>query len=128
MPPRANLQENDATVAPSWLPPSDDEPVRQSAETMIHVSNEEAEPEKPLAAMANYMVAGEIARGGMGAIKRAVDKDICREIAVKFLLNNADDRQKARFVEEAQIIDRLAGPGGGDPLPDGARQICSTPR
>lgn len=57
-----------------------------------------------------YEVSTEIARGGMGAIMRAVDQDIRREVAVKFLLNQADAKQKARFVEEAQITGQLEHP------------------
>ena len=33
-----------------------------------------------------YIIEGEIARGGMGAVLRAVDCDIRREVAVKFML------------------------------------------
>ena len=63
-----------------------------------------------VAAEAHYKLEGEIARGGMGAIMRAVDQDIRREVAVKFLLNQADARMKARFVEEAQITGQLEHP------------------
>lgn len=63
-----------------------------------------------LSAAAHYEVAGEIARGGMGAVLRAVDQDIRREVAVKFLLNQADGEQNARFVEEARITGRLEHP------------------
>jgi eukaryotic-like serine/threonine-protein kinase len=63
-----------------------------------------------LAAEASYAVEGEVARGGMGAIMRAVDKSIRREVAVKFLLDHANDRMKARFVEEAQITGQLEHP------------------
>src|SRR4051812_22244201 len=45
---------------------------------------------RSLKAEANYSVDGEIARGGMGSIMRAIDDDIRREVAVKFLLNEAD--------------------------------------
>jgi len=86
----ARPQEVGATIPPNWSPPPDAEPA--------HEADEDAD--KDLDAAAHYRVAGEIARGGMGAIKRAVDKDICREVAVKFLLNNADDRQRARFIDE----------------------------
>jgi hypothetical protein len=37
-----------------------------------------------------YLPVGEIARGGMGAVLRAVDRDIRREIAVKYLLDEKD--------------------------------------
>lgn len=57
-----------------------------------------------------YVIAGEIARGGMGAVLRAVDCDIRREVAVKFMLDNRDPQKKARFVEEAQITGQLEHP------------------
>ena len=57
-----------------------------------------------------YVVESEIARGGMGAVWRAVDCDIRREVAVKYLLDQADDRKKLRFVEEAQITGQLEHP------------------
>jgi serine/threonine protein kinase len=57
-----------------------------------------------------YSLEEEIARGGMGAVLRAVDCDIRREVAVKYLLNQADQRKKARFVEEAQITGQLEHP------------------
>jgi serine/threonine protein kinase len=59
---------------------------------------------------ARYTIGDEIARGGMGTILRAVDRDIRREVAVKYLLGQADDKQKARFVEEAQITGQLEHP------------------
>lgn len=57
-----------------------------------------------------YVVESEIARGGMGAVMRAVDVDLRREVAVKYLLNQHDPTKKARFVEEAQINAQLEHP------------------
>jgi serine/threonine protein kinase len=57
-----------------------------------------------------YRVLGEIARGGMGSVLRAADCDIRREVAVKYLLDQADQRKKNRFVEEAQITGQLEHP------------------
>lgn len=57
-----------------------------------------------------YLIDTEIARGGMGAVLRAVDCDIRREVAVKYLLKHADPHSKARFVEEAQITGQLEHP------------------
>jgi serine/threonine protein kinase len=57
-----------------------------------------------------YQMGGEIARGGMGAVLRAVDQGIGREVAVKFLLEQTDEAQRARFVEEARITGRLEHP------------------
>jgi serine/threonine protein kinase len=57
-----------------------------------------------------YEVAGEMARGGMGAILRAFDRDIHREVALKVLLNQDDAGLRARFIEEAQIAGQLEHP------------------
>ena len=57
-----------------------------------------------------YIIEGEIARGGMGAVLRAVDCDIRREVAVKYLLDQADPKKKLRFIEEAQITGQLEHP------------------
>src|SRR5947209_5744244 len=85
---RQPVEKEDATLAPSWSPLPDaelkhDSPRRKEAD-------DGEEPTEALATAAHYQVAGEIARGGMGAIMRAVDEDIRREVAVKFLLNHAD--------------------------------------
>ncbi len=57
-----------------------------------------------------YHLEGEIARGGMGAVVRAVDRDIRREVAIKYLLDQRDPKKKHRFVEEAQITGQLEHP------------------
>jgi serine/threonine protein kinase len=57
-----------------------------------------------------YVLEGEIARGGMGTVLRAVDCDIRREVAVKYLLDQTDARKKVRFIEEAQITGQLEHP------------------
>jgi len=57
-----------------------------------------------------YIIEAEIARGGMGTVLRAVDCDIRREVAVKFLLDQADSKKKLRFIEEAQITGQLEHP------------------
>jgi serine/threonine protein kinase/phage FluMu protein Com len=57
-----------------------------------------------------YVLEGEIARGGMGAVLRALDCDIRREVAVKYLLDQADAAKKLRFIEEAQITGQLEHP------------------
>lgn len=57
-----------------------------------------------------FVVEGEIARGGMGAVLRAVDCDLRREIAVKYMLDDMDQKKKSRFIEEAQISSQLEHP------------------
>jgi serine/threonine protein kinase len=59
---------------------------------------------------ARYTIEEEIARGGMGVVLRALDCDIRREVAVKYLLSQTDPGKKARFVEEAQITGQLEHP------------------
>jgi serine/threonine protein kinase len=57
-----------------------------------------------------YIIEREIARGGMGAIVRAVDCDIRREVAVKYMLDLTDRKKQSRFIEEAQITGQLEHP------------------
>ncbi len=57
-----------------------------------------------------FVIEGEIARGGMGAILRAVDGDLRREVAVKYLLDQKDPTKKSRFIEEGQINAQLEHP------------------
>lgn len=57
-----------------------------------------------------YILDRELARGGMGAVHRAVDCELRREVAVKYLLDQDDARLKSRFVEEAQITGQLEHP------------------
>jgi serine/threonine-protein kinase len=71
-------------------------------------------PERPTATEAGrYQLFGEIARGGMGAILKARDPDLGRELAVKVLLEKHRDHPDflRRFVEEAQISGQLQHPG-----------------
>src|SRR5271169_2945288 len=60
-----------------------------------------------------YQLSGEIARGGMGAVLRARDVDLGRDLAVKVLLEKHAHRPEVarRFVEEAQIGGQLQHPG-----------------
>jgi serine/threonine protein kinase len=57
-----------------------------------------------------YEVEKEIARGGMGAVLRALDYDLRREVAIKVLLHHTDPGKQRRFVEEAQITGQLEHP------------------
>jgi eukaryotic-like serine/threonine-protein kinase len=56
---------------------------------------------------------GEIARGGMGAILKGHDRFLGRDIAVKVLLQEHQDKPDfaQRFIEEAQITGQLQHPG-----------------
>ncbi len=75
--------------------------------------NSLAVPPKADVVPARLVLMEEIARGGMGAILRAHDDDIGRDVAVKVLLES--HRRNAtlsrRFLEEARIAGRLQHPG-----------------
>jgi serine/threonine-protein kinase len=60
-----------------------------------------------------FQLFGEIARGGMGAILKARDPALGRELVVKVLLERHKDNPQLvrRFVEEAQIGGQLQHPG-----------------
>jgi len=72
-----------------------------------------------------YTLVKELARGGMGTVYLAEDRELDRRVAVK-VLNTPDvnDDLKTRMVREAQIIARLEHPGivpvhDAGTLPDG---------
>ena len=60
-----------------------------------------------------YQFLGEIARGGMGAVLKARDPGLGRDLAVKVLLDRHREQPDLvrRFVEEAQICGQLQHPG-----------------
>ena len=65
---------------------------------------------------ARYVVRGEVARGGMGAILKVFDAELRRNLAMKVLLGSErrarlDPRALARFLDEAQITAQLEHPG-----------------
>ena len=59
-----------------------------------------------------YDVRGEIARGGMGIVYAARDRDLGRDVAVKVIApETVDPDVAARLLREARIIARLEHPG-----------------
>jgi serine/threonine protein kinase len=59
-----------------------------------------------------YEVRGEIARGGMGVVYAARDRDLGRDVAVKVIAPEAADADTAaRLLREARITARLEHPG-----------------
>ena len=56
---------------------------------------------------------GEVGRGGVGAVLRAFDPDLGRDLAVKVLREEFRGRAdlERRFLEEARITGRLQHPG-----------------
>ena len=70
-------------------------------------------PCSPEAAGTRFQLGEEIARGGMGAIFRAVDRSLERDLAVKIMLRDPADNPDGarRFHEEARITGQLQHPG-----------------
>ena len=62
--------------------------------------------------LAHYEIVGELGRGGMGEVYRAIDTKLKREVAIKVLPEEfAQDRERlARFEREAQILASLNHP------------------
>lgn len=58
-----------------------------------------------------YAVLGEIGRGGMGAVYRAMDHALGREVALKVLAFHADGQLTDRLSREARVLARLEHPG-----------------
>ena len=79
--------------------------LRESTTTGAGVSTEHTD--------GRYVLHGEIARGGMGAILKGRDTDLGRELAIKVLLDSHKQRPEVirRFIEEAQIGGQLQHPG-----------------
>jgi serine/threonine-protein kinase len=65
------------------------------------------------AAAGRYQLLGQIGHGGMGAVLKARDPDLGRDLAVKVLLEEHRDDPDLirRFIEEAQIGGQLQHPG-----------------
>ncbi len=59
-----------------------------------------------------YLLAGELGRGGMGIVYRAVDQRLGRPVALKTLQRRVaqDPELHARFIEEAKLTARLQHP------------------
>src|SRR5262245_43925823 len=90
---------------------SDTEPTADQSEPVAQAAS--AEMPRLGDRTGRYQLFGEIARGGMGAVLKARDPDLGRELAVKVLLEGHRDNADLvrRFVEEAQIGGQLQHPG-----------------
>ena len=66
----------------------------------------------PQQTIAHYRITAKLGEGGMGAVYRAADTKLGREVAVKVLPDSfANDRERlARFKREAQVLASLNHP------------------
>src|SRR5262249_39654183 len=53
---------------------------------------------------------GEVGRGGMGAVHRALDRRLLRRVAIKRCDPTVDAEERRLFVEEAQVMAQLDHP------------------
>ena len=62
--------------------------------------------------LAQYFVAEEISRGGMGVVYRATDTRLNRDVALKVLPEELvdDPERRRRFVQEAQAASAIEHP------------------
>jgi WD40 repeat protein len=95
-------------------------PVPTTAEVTLDASRSEAptprrrtdEPlDLPVVHGARYKAIAEHARGGLGRVVRAQDRQLRREVAIKEMLEADDGSGSARFVREALVTARLQHPG-----------------
>src|SRR5271165_7074527 len=63
----------------------------------------------PLLNIAHYRITARIGEGGMGAVYRATDTKLNRDVAIKVLPDSFADRL-ARFTREAQVLASLNHP------------------
>jgi serine/threonine-protein kinase len=88
-------------------------PPAQEPETPVSQPAAAAMPAGLPGAAGRYQLVGEIGRGGMGAVLKARDPDLGRDVALKVLLETHRDQPELarRFLEEAQIAGQLQHPG-----------------
>ena len=71
------------------------------------------EPESPAFRIGyeRYSIGDEIARGGMGQVVSAIDRNLNRSVAIKFLLGEQQNLAwQSRFIQEAQVTGQLQHP------------------
>src|SRR5690349_13661265 len=80
-------------------------PVKGSSEPAPSIARRSSlvEVARPAEDTGRFVERAVVGRGGMGIVIRAFDKQLCRDVAVKYLDQNADTAQVARFIEEAKI-------------------------
>ncbi|MCY3017412.1 MAG: hypothetical protein NTW87_00055 [Planctomycetota bacterium] len=102
--------------APTLVPgPAQAGDGKAGAEETIGLPGNEQRPKVPAIAIppvrertqtvGPYTLLRLLGRGGMGAVLKAVDRDIRRPVAMKIMLGEADERKRARFVRAASFME-----------------------
>src|SRR5262249_50557942 len=83
--------------------------MRRAGSTSAHPAGEE--PSLP-GEVGQYVVLGEIGRGGMGVVYKAQHRDLRRTVALKMILAGgfASEVQRQRFRREAELAARVQHP------------------
>ncbi len=85
-------------------------------DSLVRIENSASEPASPSDAsverIGKYEIVGLLGKGGMGAVYRAFDPFLEREVAIKVMLPQVaeDPEQKQRFEREARAVARLTHP------------------
>ncbi len=66
---------------------------------------------RPRRGIGRYEIVGELGRGGMGVVYRAVDPALQRDVAIKLIRSGGSGVAVERFVREARATARLRHPG-----------------
>ncbi|MEM6366234.1 MAG: protein kinase [Planctomycetota bacterium] len=84
-----------------------------SSESFVVNENSERRPDKLKNTFGNYVLTGELGRGGMGVVYRAVDQSLKRQVALKVILagEHSSKALRDRFRHEAETIARLKHSG-----------------
>ncbi len=106
---RASERTRAGAVAQSWGPGAASAAASAAPSTSASSSASTAGPR--LIGGGDLELLGELARGGMGAVYRALDRRLGREVAVKVVLGGgADPEERERFAVEARASARLKHP------------------
>jgi serine/threonine protein kinase len=68
-------------------------------------------PDRPLERIAHFRITGQLGRGGMGVVYRAVDESLRRTVALKLLPDSAgNEERRQRFLREARSAAAITHP------------------
>jgi eukaryotic-like serine/threonine-protein kinase len=93
------------------LEPSTEQPKQNVNPRLLQPTEQSAAP-LFASGIDTYELGHEIARGGMGRVVNALDKNLERPVAVKLLLNEQQQSSawQSRFIQEAQVTGQLQHP------------------